>query len=79
MKADLQLTLTYDGKTWKVFNELFMAEGDTFKTLDEDLIKSIKSSGSFAHGSRIKIFMDFDDSPVGHKARFFNRYIDLDI
>ena len=47
MKADLELTLTHDGDIWKAYNELFMAEGDSFKSLDEQLARSIKLSGNF--------------------------------
>ena len=79
MKADLELTLTHEGDTWRVYNDTFVAEGPTFKSLDEQLARSIKSSGSFPQGSRIKVFMGFAGQPLGYSARFFNRYIDLDI
>lgn len=79
MKADLELTLSHDGGTWKAYNELFMAEGESFKLLDEQLTRSIKSSGNFPKGSRVKVFMDFDSYPQGYNARYLNRCIDLEI
>ena len=79
MKADLELTLTHDGDIWKAYNELFMAEGDSFKSLDEQLARSIKLSGNFPEGSRIKVFMGFDSFPQGYSARYFNRCVDLDL
>jgi hypothetical protein len=77
MKADLELTLTHDGATWKAYNELYIAEGESFKLLDEQLRESIKSSGSYPEGSRIKVFMGFDSFPFGYKARYFNRCVDI--
>lgn len=79
MKADLEFTLTHDGDTWRVHNELFAAEGNTFKSLDEQLIQSIKSSGNYPQGSRIKVFMGLDCNPLGYSARYFNRCVDLEI
>lgn len=79
MKADLELTLTHDGDTWKAYNELIIAEGESFKSLDEQLRQSLKSSGSFPKGSRIKVFMGFDSFPLGYNARYFNRCVDIEI
>lgn len=77
MKADLQLTLTHDGGTWKAYNELFIAEGESFQSLDEQLRESIKLSGNFPEGSHVKVFMGFDSFPLGYNARYFNRCVDL--
>lgn len=77
MKADLELTLTHDDGTWKAYNEVFIAEGESFESLDEQLRESIKSSGNYPEGSHIKVYMGFDSFPLGYKARYFNRYVDL--
>ena len=79
MKADLELTLTHDGDIWKAYNEFFMVEGESFESLDKQLTTSIKSSGNFPKGSRIKVFMGFDSYPQGYNARYFNRCVDLEL
>ena len=63
----------------KIFLEIFAAEGDTFKSLDEHLAESIRSSGSYPSGVSIKIFMGFDSKPFGYNSRYFSRCINLEL
>lgn len=83
MKADLKLTLSHDGDKWTVYNESLMAMGDSFESLDEELTRSIKSTGCFPIGSKIKVYMGFDGKPsevIGSdNNRHFHRYINLDL
>lgn len=83
MKADLKLTLTHDGDKWTVHNETLIAMGESFASLDEELARSIKSTGCFPQGSKIKVFMGFDGKPVDYNDnnsnRHFHRYINLDL
>lgn len=83
MKADLELTLTHDGDKWTVHNDVLIAMGESFESLDKELTKSIRLSGSFPQGSKIKVFMGFDSNPCdyisGYNNRYFHRCINLDI
>jgi hypothetical protein len=79
MKADLELTLTFDGNQWTVHNDVLIAIGESFETLDMELTRTIRSSGYFPAGSRVKVFMGFDGKPCGYNNRYFNRCVDLEV
>jgi len=79
MKADLELTLSHDGDKWTVHNDVLTAMGDTFESLDKELTRTIRLSGYFPSGSKIKVFMDFDGRYYNESNRYFHRFIKLDI
>ena len=79
MKADLELTLTHDGDKWTVHNDVLIAVGESFESLDAELTKSIRTTGYFPEGSKVKVFMGFDSQPCGYNNRYFHRCINLDI
>ena len=78
MRADVELKLIHDGDNWIVSNDLYKASGKTFEALDNNLIATLRNSGKFSQGTKVRVFMgfDFDTFPTWlrqYHTHYFNR------
>lgn len=83
MKADLELTITHDGKEWIARNDAISIAGRTLPELDGNLVKALRTDGRFK-GSKVTVFMgfDFDLFPVWLRqfhTHYFNRFVTVDV
>ena len=82
MRVDVELKLVHDGKEWIVTNDSYHASGNTFETLDTNLINVLRDSGRFSEGSKVTVFMgyDFDTFPTWlrqYHSHYFNRLVSI--
>jgi hypothetical protein len=84
MRADVELKLVHDGDSWVVSNDTFSASGKTFEALDHEIIRHLESSGEFAPGTSVNVFMgyDFDTIPTWlrqYHTHYFNRILQVEL
>jgi hypothetical protein len=84
MKADVELSIIFQGNQWIAGNGSITAAGGTLVELDQNIKRALAESGQFTKGSTVTIYMKFDFSSIPdwirqYSPHYFNRMIKVEI